>query len=84
MEGDFRGNPACQVFSQAATGYVFGRTAPVASALTTSRIERWQADIDYMVTWLPKLHVDPFHAVSRATWENAAAELRAHWAATKP
>lgn len=43
--------------------------------IDTTRIEKWQQDLKYMATELPKRHKNAFHSVSRAEFNRAVARL---------
>jgi hypothetical protein len=48
---------------------------PVTST-SDSRDARWQADIDFLILNLPRLHIDPFYVISEDDWREEALALR--------
>jgi hypothetical protein len=49
----------------------------MAVGLPTVSASAWQRDLDYMVQSIERYHVDPFHNIGRAKFEQRVADLRA-------
>jgi hypothetical protein len=62
-------------FSYLTTGYVIAPLPASPPVPAAERDERWRQDLHYLVSELPRLHVNAYHAVSKPAFEAAAAEL---------
>ncbi len=63
--------PLSLTFAQTQT---FPKQTPQ-SLINTTRVGKWQQDLKYMATELPKRHKNAFHSITRQQFNRAVAEL---------